>query len=90
MNFLNLEPNSSNPKNILVMTDHFTKYAVTMPRPNQKVKTVVSGITLLSTMVPHSDQGPDFKFTLTVYTKSQVNFREKLQSTFLKCTKSSR
>lgn len=40
MDFLSLEPDSSNTKDILVMTDHFTKYAVAMPTPNQKAKTV--------------------------------------------------
>lgn len=40
MDFLTLEPENSNTKNILVITDHFTKYAVTIPTQNQKVQTV--------------------------------------------------
>lgn len=41
MDFLSLEPDSSNTKDILVITDHFTKYTVAIPTPNQKAKTVV-------------------------------------------------
>uniref|UniRef100_A0AAY4BA88 Gypsy retrotransposon integrase-like protein 1 n=1 Tax=Denticeps clupeoides TaxID=299321 RepID=A0AAY4BA88_9TELE len=54
MDFLSLEPDSSNTKDILVMTDHFTKYSVAIPTPNQKAKTVRL----------HRDQGPDFESRL--------------------------
>lgn len=40
MDFLTLEPESSNTKDILVITDHFTKCAVATPTPNQKANTV--------------------------------------------------
>ncbi len=33
MDFLSLEPDQSNTKDILVITDHFTKYAVAVPTP---------------------------------------------------------
>lgn len=40
MDFLSLEPDSSNARHILVLTDHFTKFTVALPTPNQKAKTV--------------------------------------------------
>lgn len=40
MDFLSLEPDRSNFKDILVITDHFTKYAVAIPTANQKARTV--------------------------------------------------
>lgn len=40
MDYLTLEPDRSNTKDILVLTDHFTKYAVAIPTPNQNAKTV--------------------------------------------------
>lgn len=36
MDFLSLEPDCKNTKDILVITDHFTKYAVAVPTPDQK------------------------------------------------------
>lgn len=38
MDFLSVKPDRSNTKDILVITDHFTKYAI--PTPNQKESTV--------------------------------------------------
>lgn len=35
MDFLSIEPDRSNTKDVLVITDHFTKYAVAVPTPNQ-------------------------------------------------------
>lgn len=40
MDFLSLEPDRSNTKIILVITDFITKYAVSVPTPNQKARTV--------------------------------------------------
>lgn len=40
MDFLSVEPDSSNTKDILVITDHFTKYAFAIPTRNQKAQTV--------------------------------------------------
>lgn len=40
MDYLSLEPDGRGTKNILVITDHFTKYAVAVPTPDQKEKTV--------------------------------------------------
>lgn len=70
MDFLSLEPDTSNTKDILVLTDHFTKFAVAIPTPNQKARTVAKG--LLDNFVVyygiterlHTDQGPDFESKL--------------------------
>ncbi|XP_049332090.1 uncharacterized protein LOC111196705 [Astyanax mexicanus] len=67
MDFLSLEPDRSNTKDILVITDYFTKYAVAIPTPNQKARTVAKCLWenfIIHYGVPeklHSDQGPDFE-----------------------------
>lgn len=67
MDFLSLEPDRSNTKDILVITDHFTKYAVAIPTPNQKARTVAKALWdnfLVHYGFPehlYSDQGPDFE-----------------------------
>lgn len=67
MDFLSVEPDSSNTKDILVITDHFTKYAVAIPTRNQKAQTVARCLWdhfLVHYGFPeklHSDQGPDFE-----------------------------
>lgn len=70
MDFLSLEPDSSNTKDILVMTNHFTKFAIALPTPNQKAKTVAKCLWdhfIVHYGIPerlHSDQGPDFESRL--------------------------
>nr|XP_055074659.1 uncharacterized protein LOC129454170 [Misgurnus anguillicaudatus] len=70
MDFLSVEPDSSNTKDILVITDHFTKYAVAIPTRNQKAQTVAKCLWehfLVHYGFPeklHSDQGPDFESRL--------------------------
>ncbi|KAL1246828.1 hypothetical protein QQF64_034799 [Cirrhinus molitorella] len=67
MDFFSLEPDRSNTRDILVITDFFTKYAVAVPTPNQKARTVAK--CLWENFVVHygfpeclhSDQGPDFE-----------------------------
>lgn len=50
-----------------MITDHYTKYAVAVPTPNQKARTVAKCLWENFTIhygIPehlHSDQGPDFK-----------------------------
>lgn len=64
---LSWEPDSKNWKDILVITDHFTKYAVAIPTRDQKASTVVRCLwerSLVRYWFPewlHSDQGWDFK-----------------------------
>ncbi len=70
MDFLSLEPDRSNIKDILVITDHFTRYAVAIPTRNQKAQTVAK--CLWDNFLVHygfpekllSDQGPDFESKL--------------------------
>lgn len=70
MDFLSLEPDNSNTKDILVLTDHFTKFAVAIPTPNQKARTVAKCLWndfLVYCGIPerlHSDQGPDLETKL--------------------------
>lgn len=67
MDFLSVEPDSKNTKDILVMTDHFTKYAVALPARDQKATTVAKCLWdhflvhygYLECL--HSDQGRDFE-----------------------------
>lgn len=67
MDYLTLESDQSNTKDILVLTDHFTKYAVAIPTPNQKAKTVAKRLWenfIVHYGIPerlHTDQGPDFE-----------------------------
>lgn len=67
MDFLSLEPDSHNTKDILVITDHFTKYAVAIPTRDQKASTVAKCLWeqfLSHYGFPerlHSDQGRDFE-----------------------------
>ncbi len=70
MDFLSLEPNTRNTKNILVLTDYFTKFAVAIPTANQKAKTVAKCLWdnfIVYYGIPerlHTDQGPDFESKL--------------------------
>lgn len=70
MDFLSLEPDSSNTRDILVITDHFTKFALALPTSNQKSRTVARCLWdqfIVHYGIPerlHSDQGPDFEAKL--------------------------
>ncbi|CAL9694123.1 unnamed protein product [Knipowitschia caucasica] len=67
MDYLSLEADKSNTKDILVLTDHFTKYAVALPTANQKARTVAKCLWehfIVNYGIPerlHTDQGPDFE-----------------------------
>uniref|UniRef100_A0A3P8UAF7 Gypsy retrotransposon integrase-like protein 1 n=1 Tax=Amphiprion percula TaxID=161767 RepID=A0A3P8UAF7_AMPPE len=70
MDYLSLEPDQSNIKDILVFTDHFTKFAIAIPTTNQKAKTVAKCLWenfIVCYGIPerlHTDQGPDFESKL--------------------------
>lgn len=67
VDFLSIEPDRSNTKDVLVITDFFTKYAVAIPTPNQKARTVAKCLWenfIVHYGIPeklHSDQGADFE-----------------------------
>ncbi|XP_055362214.1 retrovirus-related Pol polyprotein from transposon 412 [Betta splendens] len=67
MDFLSLEPDNRNTRDILVVTDHFTKYAIAIPTRDQKATTVAKALwenVLVHYGFPerlHSDQGRDFE-----------------------------
>ena len=67
VDFLSLEPDSRNTKDILVIMDHFIKYAVAIPTRDQKASTVAKTLWehfLVHYGFPerlHSDQGRDFE-----------------------------
>lgn len=67
MDVLSIEPDSKNTKDVLVITDHFTKYAVSIPTKDQKATTVAKNLWenfLVHYGFPerlHSDQGRDFE-----------------------------
>lgn len=67
MDYLSLEPDKSNTKDILVLTDHFTKYAMAFPTANQQARTVAKCLWenfIVHYGFPerlHTDQGPDFE-----------------------------
>ena len=70
IDYLSLEPDSKNTKDILVITDHFTKYAVALPTKDQKATTVAKCLWeqfLIHYGFPErilSDQGRDFESQL--------------------------
>ena len=70
MDFLSLEPDSQGFANILVVTDHFTRYAQAFPAKDQKATTVAKILCeryFVHYGLPariHSDQGRDFESKL--------------------------
>lgn len=70
IDFLSLEPDSQGYANVLVVTDHFTRYAQAFPAKDQKASTVAKILCEryfvhygLPTRI-HSDQGRDFESKL--------------------------
>lgn len=70
IDFLSLEPDSAGISNVLVVTDHFTRYAQAFPSRNQKAQTVAKILVdkyFIHYGLPariHSDQGRDFESQL--------------------------
>ena len=70
MDFLSIEPDSSNTENVLVITDHYTRYAQAFPTKDQKASTVAKVLWekyFVHYGLPkrvHSDQGRDFESRL--------------------------
>lgn len=70
MDFLSIEPDSSNTENVLVITDHYTRYAQAFPTKDQKAVTVAKVLLekyFVHYGLPrrmHSDQGRDFESRL--------------------------
>ena len=70
MDFLTLEPSKGGIHNILVITDHFTKFAVAVPTKNQTARTTAEALVnhfIFNYGIPtrfHSDQGANFESEL--------------------------
>lgn len=70
MDFLSVEPDSKNLANVLVITDHYTRYAQAFPTKDQKATTVAKVLWenyFVHYGLPkriHSDQGRDFESRL--------------------------
>ncbi len=70
MDFLSIEPDSKNICNVLVITDHYTRYAQALPTKDQKASTVAKVLWenyFVHYGLPkrmHSDQGRDFESRL--------------------------
>lgn len=70
IDFLSMEPDSNEISNVLVVTDHFTRYAQAFPSKNQTALTVAKILVdkyFVHYGLPariHSDQGQDFESKL--------------------------
>ena len=70
IDYLSMEPDSKGISNVLIVTDHFTRYAQDFPAKNQKALTVAKILVekyFVHYGLPariHSDQGRDFESRL--------------------------
>ena len=67
IDYLTLEPSKGGISNVLIITDHFTKYALAIPTKNQTAKTTAEAFYnnfVVNYGIPtrlHSDQGVNFE-----------------------------
>uniref|UniRef100_A0A3Q1HDU2 Gypsy retrotransposon integrase-like protein 1 n=1 Tax=Acanthochromis polyacanthus TaxID=80966 RepID=A0A3Q1HDU2_9TELE len=67
IDYLSIEPDNRDTRNVLVLTDHFTKFAVAVPTKDQKAKTIAKALwdnLIIPYGIPSrllSDQGRDFE-----------------------------
>uniref|UniRef100_A0A8C7WVL3 Gypsy retrotransposon integrase-like protein 1 n=1 Tax=Oryzias sinensis TaxID=183150 RepID=A0A8C7WVL3_9TELE len=82
IDFLQIEPDRRGIANVLVITDHFTRYAQAFPTKNQKASTVAKVLWdeyFLHYGLPariHSDQGRDFESRLIKELLSMLGVRK--------------
>lgn len=86
MDYLSIEPDSRDTRNILVITDHFTKFAVAIPTRDQKAGTTAKAL-WENFIAPygfpsrlHSDQGRDFE-SRTIKELCSIIGAEKVRTT---------
>lgn len=88
IDFLSIEPDSRNVCNVLVITDHFTRYAQAIPTKDQKAITVARTLWekyFIHYGVPtriHSDQGRDFESQLVKEMLTMLGVRKSRTSPY--------